>query len=760
MNNTKVKIRTYDGIVFSFLAAIIIAVAALNTGLLTEPGKFLPSGLSMRNEPMNEGILQGIDLAIEDIEFIRSGNASSELWRLLTFVHLDFFFYLALLIPQAAKTILMTGYYVRFGLCCSAMYYFLSKHLKLTRFPSLLLAFMYAFSTQLIFTAQLHEVMNMAFLMPVLMSSFDSYLRKRTWKSFVLVCLASFALGATGGFGLLIGIPAMIFIGLFMCISLYRTFNQAFTSWLKILGGIITGAAMTAAFSIPGFMGMKPDIDIKESFTSAKVTFTAYDFFRSTYPLRSGNMYLNKEPLLYVGVLTVMAVLAFILNENIPVRIKVSSSAIAIVFYATCCSSFVNEVISIFGANPIMNSARIICLEVLVFMLAGIGLKNVKGLSKGELIAVALIPMAFLIVANNNSSGTTLASPILTATFIAILIEAGIICALARDKFTKISKYIVLFIMLVLVGINTAFIMFNNSVSRMTVEEYFLGDEESLSEGLVYDAEFDIPAVNGGGNYLIIPEDLSTYNSEGAAIYDINFISQNVSGTDLFDEVFLTLEDEDEIKQKSPDRFGLDAGYNVLAFNPFNVDADERIFVYCNAMNGAALNIITADGEGERVFTGPFLTELEFVSGNISLEFTIDSEGEEVCNICLYKLNKEALDDMKALSGEANLSKFKINVEKVDGTCTLILPYPYDESKVRVNGISCNTFELCGKMAAVFTCDGSSELTVAVERKASGVLPGILISSFVALCLIAIPICQMYNEKKKVSCEGNATDVK
>ena len=273
--------------------------------------------------------------------------------------------------------------------------------------------------------------------------------------------------------------------------------------------------------------------------------------------------------------------------------------------------------------------------------------------------------------------------------------------------------------MLFLVGVNTAFIMFNNSVSTMTVEEYFLGENESFSDGLVFDEEFDIPAINGGSEYIIIPDDLSTYDSEGDDVYDINSLSQNVSGRDLFEEVFLTLEDEDEVKQKSPDRFGLDAGYNVLAFNPFNVKSDERIFVYCNAMNGAALSIITSDGEGERVFTGPFLTELEFVSGDISLEFTIDSEGEEVCNICLYKLNKEALDDMKALSGEAKPSKFSINVEKVDGTCTLILPYPYDESKVRVNGISCDTFEYCGKKAAVFTCDGNKTLTVALESEAS-----------------------------------------
>ena len=97
------KLKTYDGVVFCFIASVIIAVVSYNIGLLTEPGKILPTGLSMRNGEMSANILRGIDLAVEDVELITSGKASSDLWRLLTFVHLDLFFYLALLIPKAGR---------------------------------------------------------------------------------------------------------------------------------------------------------------------------------------------------------------------------------------------------------------------------------------------------------------------------------------------------------------------------------------------------------------------------------------------------------------------------------------------------------------------------------------------------------------------------------------------------------------------------------------------------------------------------------
>ena len=141
----------------------------------------------------------------------------------------------------------MTGYFARFGLVAAAMYYFMSAHLKLTRMFSGLLGALYAFSTQIVFTAQLPEIMNMSFMLPVLMSAIDSYYKKRTWKSFSLVCIASFCLGATGGYGIMTGMPAIVFISLLMAFGLYNTSKMALSSWVKALGSIFTGLVMTAA---------------------------------------------------------------------------------------------------------------------------------------------------------------------------------------------------------------------------------------------------------------------------------------------------------------------------------------------------------------------------------------------------------------------------------------------------------------------------------------------------------------------------------
>ena len=414
MIDAKARSENFKGIAVCFLAAVLMAVAAYYAGLKIEPGKVLPTGLSMRSGMMSDNIIYGIDLAMDDIDLIKNGNAGADLWRLLTFVHLDLFFYIALLLPKAAaKAVLMTGYFARFGLVAAAMYYFMSAHLKLTRMFSGLLGALYAFSTQIVFTAQLPEIMNMSFMLPVLMSAIDSYYKKRTWKSFSLVCIASFCLGATGGYGIMTGMPAIVFISLLMAFGLYNTSKMALSSWVKALGSIFTGLVMTAAMSVPGLYIMETDVDVVDSFKNAKVLYTVFDVIRGTFMLRSGSIVMNSAPVFYVGILTLVAIIAFALNETIPVRLKVVSAVITSVFYIVCCSSFMNETLSVFGASALISSSRLICLEIVIFFIAGIGLKNIKGLTRGEHIATCLIPLGFLVMANNSTAGTTLASPIL-----------------------------------------------------------------------------------------------------------------------------------------------------------------------------------------------------------------------------------------------------------------------------------------------------------------------------------------------------------
>ncbi len=759
MIKSPVKLKTYDGLVFCFIASVIIAVLAYNIGLVTEPGKILPVGISMRNGNMGENILRGIDLAMEDLELIRSGKAYNEAWRLLTFIHLDIFFYLALLAPKAARTILLIGYYLRFGLCCSAMYYFMTEHIKLSRLPSALLGVMYTFSSQIVFTAQSASLMNMAIMLPVVLSAFDSYLQKRTWKSFIIACLTSFGLAITGGYGLITGIPLMILVSLLMCISLYSTFKMAITSWLKLLGGMVTGVALSSAFAIPGLLGMNISVDVAESFKNAKVNYTVFDLIRGTFLLRSGSVYQNAVPLFYIGIFTLVAVIAFALNETIPIRLKAASAVIIAVIHITCSSSFVNETVSLFGTSSMLLASRLICLEVILFFIAGIGIRNAKSLVKGDFVAACLIPLFLLVISGNNTSGTTFASPIVISTFLGIVAEASLFYALAKDKLSHKGKYAVLFIVFFFVGVNTAFIFFNNTIQKKAVDEYFKVDYgDSSSENLIYDSDFELPGINSGDSYQLIPGDLQNAEAGDTVIDEINFASMRVSGGKLFEEIILVPSDKKELRREGLNTYLLREGTNDLTFYPFTASEDERMFIYCNATDGATVSLITESGDSVRAFTGPFFTELEPVTGEVNIEFMIVSGSDDACRISLYSLNESALNSLKSLSGTATDPRFMIDVSGIEGTCTIVLPYAYDDTKIRIDGISCDTFDYCGKLATTFVCNNGNLMEVSIERKDMGILPGILVSVFIAACLVAIPVAHMYNEKKKVTGEGTESN--
>ena len=762
MIKAKGNLRNATGVVFCFFAAVLLAAAAYNLGIITEPGKILPTSITMRSGETNKNILRGIDLALDDISLIRSGEAA-DLWRLLTFVHADLFFYLALIVPEAAaKTILLIGYYVRFGLCCSAMYYFMSQHIKLSRLPSAMLAAMYAFSSQIIFTAQFPAVMNMAVMFPVLLSAFDSYLQKRTWKAYTIVCVCAFGLAFTGGFAIIAGLPAMALISLVMCIGLYSRSGKAVSSWFKLVSGLSVGLLLDMAFLVPGLTSMESKLNIAASFSDSKVTYTVYDLLRGTLALRSGSIYDNGNPLFFIGILTLVAVVAFALNEQIPLRLKVASAVTAAVIHITCCSSFVNEVLSFFGSAPLLTSSRLICLEVLIFFVAAIGLKNVKSLKRDGFIAVCLVPLAFLILSNNSSAGTSFSSSIIVSTFVVTFFEAFFVYALARNKLSNAGKYIVLILAFVLVGMNTAFVMFNNTISSTSASEYFKGNRLTYSsESLITDSEFDLPALCDDSTYILIPTDLGAYESSGYAVDSLNYLSYKVTE----DELFSRIDYEDDVRsgmmQVGLEQYMLKEGYNELVVIPETVAAGDRMFVYCSSPYGASVRIETNNGMAERVFTGPFLTEIDTASEEIAINISVTAETERTCRVSLVVLNESVFESMKSMSGEASGSAFKVNINSINrahGTNTLILPYAYDEgTKVRINGTAYDTYDIFGKMAVSFKCD-SETVDVRVGKQAAGTLPANMVSAFMALCLIAIPLIQRYNDKKKVTGEGNNTN--
>ena len=764
MIRSSLKLRSADGIVFCFLASVIIAVISFNLGFVIEPGKYIPTELTMRSGDLNENIIRGIDLALADIGLIRSGTDVVTGWRLLTFIHTDLFFYLALILPAAcSKTVLLLGYYIRFGLCCAVMYYFLSEHIRLSRLPSALLAVMYAFSSQIIFTAQFASMMNMAIMMPVLLSCFDSYLRKRTWKHFAFVCFGAFGLAFSGGYGILTGLPFMAFAGLLMAISLYKTAKMAFTSWLRLLLGLAAGFTVDMAFAIPGLETLKTKVDIQTSLSDSRATYTVFDLIRGSFLLRSGSISTVGIPIFYVGMLTLIAALLFALNEQIPTRLKVASAVLLAVMHISCCSSLVNETLSFFGTSSLLMSSRLICMEVVLFFIAGIGLKNINSLSKGHFIAGCLIPLFFLVMSGVSVVGTSLATPILLATFLGIIGEAGFVYAMAKDKLKGRSRYAVLFAGFILVGINSAFIFFNNTIQSGSVDDYFNNISSSgISNVLITDNDLVLPAISGDDRYILIPGDLSLYEVADSYVDNVNYLSKKAAGSNLFKEISVQTGEGNGMFHEVADIYRISEGKNEITIMPYPEAQGDSLYIYCSSQKGAAIHIISGDNASERVFEGPFLTRTDAGLGNLTFEMTILSDSDDRIKIAVYSMDETVLEALEEKSANIDTNGGRIYINGLNRAAkenTLILPFDYDDTiKVSVNGADRDTFSFCGKTAVTFECGDEIFETVNISQKKTALLPGILISFFAAACLIAIPVLQRYNDKKNESAEGNLTN--
>ena len=438
------RARFIDGFVICFLAAACAATIALNIGLSVSPGKILPTTLSMRTGDMSENIIAGLKVAENDVAAIRSGLGAAETWSLISERNLDLFFFIALILPLGlTKSILTIGYFLKFGLAASMMYAFCNRHVGLRRLYSFLLGMMYAFSSQIIMTAQFSQVMNMAILIPCALSAFDSYLRERTWKYFSLSSLVCALIAASGNCGFLSGVPFLAGSALVLSVGLYSKKRKSFSCWLKLLGAVITGTAMAAFSVIPRYIGQTPEFDVVQAFKSAEMRYKFFDMLRHTFVAQSGGLDNDLPPVFYIGILRLEALVLFWANFRIPTRVKVTAAFVLSVWYISCSSSFVSEAVSIFGESTMLSSSRLICLEAFLFIYAAISLKNIGGIKPGALYAAFLLPLAFLVFSGNNYSDIQFSTTINLGTAVVMIVCGLVIRYLALNPAGKKIKVLI-----------------------------------------------------------------------------------------------------------------------------------------------------------------------------------------------------------------------------------------------------------------------------------------------------------------------------
>ncbi len=759
MNRTAGQDRIRDGAVITFLAAVLMAVLAFQICLNTKPGQFLPKQLTLRNDTTGVYIIQGIEDSAAQASLIRESLAGSgkmtagECWTKIANDNLDPFFLLAVAFPGAARLIIEIGFFLKFGLAAAFMYYFCCRHIGPGRIMSVILGLSYAFSSQMILLAQFSAVMNLAVLFPLVMSSFDSFLRQRTIKTFIIATVASALLAACGTCADIVGLPYMVIASLIMCLALYDSAKTILSSWVRLLITEVMGLLLAGFIVFPRFASLEPVFGFEASYENAAVNYTFFDILSQTKLMLAGGITGERAPVWYFGILTVTALVLFAANRKIPFRLKAGVLAVTAVTFITCSSSFVREMFTIVKVTPVITGSRLICLSVILIFAAALSLKNASGLANGVYYASCLIPCAMVIISNVRSydGKSSAMSQVLT-------VMAYLICACAvryqaeGGSGWKLKTFAVLAVFTVFC--NTAFQIANNTVRAIAVRDPYGASEQEDKAHLSCEEGFEMSVFTDSDKirYLIVSTDLSEASGDMEYIRALNLAAQSALIGDLFTFEPASAYNTKNLKADGMNRYTLSSGYSEASFS-VGSEQEGRCFIFSSFTCPGSISFNQDGYNNIMEFDGTYICEVGGDGSIGTVYLSYNSNGEETGEITFQRLIPGALEALNGATLTSDGLNFSFGFDDIPGMQggikTVIFSIPYsDDYSVRIAGHEAKTFGYNGRLAAVFSCSGDTpSYDVVIGRKVPGLGGGIAVSVVIGVFLVAMAVKGGYNNK-------------
>lgn len=737
MSGNTLRTRTTDGFVVCFLAATMVATLVYNLSMLIVPGTFLPTSLTLRSSVTNTGIMDGISSSAEDAGTIAgflsgSGNISGAgAWSLLSGNNFDLFFIVSIVFPSAARVILTAGMFIRFGLACSFTYYLCCAHIGLGRTFSAILGFSYAFSAQLLLTAQFVSIGNLAVLLPCFMAVCDSFLRRRNVRTFAFLSVVSCLIISSGTCGRLSGIPFMIAASILISAGLYDSFRSIAAAFGICFSGILTGLVMSGFVLVPVLCGSRAAVDFPELIGDSKENYTMFDFFTRMFCLKSGNMSSVNPPLFYIGMITITALVIFFINSRIPFRVKITVSVLFVLYFVSCASSVARAVTALGLTRPAIVSSRLVCLGALLIFTAALSLRNLYSLKSFVFYAAAIIPVSFLIVSVNSSSDTTVSAQCRISSFIVLIAWAFVLKCYSEGRLGRKSNISLLVIYVTLIGINSFFVICNNDISSDSVNMAFENSDGNDDDSVQIDPSFDLSVFSASDNlkYLLLSSDLSGFNGSTSYIDSVNAAGGAALAGNIFEKQEYTLTNCTGVMNNGMNNYSFPEGLGEIGLR-VNVLPDTRLYVFSGVDRPVTLSSDSLYFGDQKEYDGPFLSLVDTV-GEADIALEMNCEPGDSGDISVQLLNERNCDALNSVTGQAASNDFTFDYDDVPGwesgnkTIVFSLPYASDYF-VRVNGKKVRTFEFAGRLAAVVAVsEQTAEYEVSIDRTVPGIGAGI-----------------------------------
>ncbi|MCR4688628.1 MAG: YfhO family protein [Saccharofermentans sp.] len=737
MDKIRRKFSFADGFVLSLLIGVVTATVVFNI---------------LMDKQTGGAIFDGIASCATDVAEIRGGAVFADRWSIISAQGFDPFFLLALLLPGFAQNITLAGFFLKFGIAAGIMYVFLNKHTGAAPAFALVLSEVYAFSSQVIFTAQFNAVMNLTILMPLFMCVVDTYLRRRTYTDFIKLSIVTALMGLCYLPGLFAGLPFAIIMTLVMCIALYSGFAKCMKSFASALMPILLGLVIPSFTWIPLLGTYEITFTFEEAYDNAAMNFKLYDILSNMFAFSSGSMSNINPPVFYIGLITIVLIAIFLMNGKIPFRLKVSVLIISVLTYATMASSFMRWFSLPYGQNPIISASRLIAFTALLMFACGISARNMRDIQTGVIYAAGLIPCAFVVLTGNPGSDITRNTLVLIGTIAGFIAWMLFIKTCAAGRANKAFLIAFLVAAILVIGFNTYKIASLNTISHDFTMDPYNEPEESESMGVFYDEDGDTDlSVFTDSNevrYLILSSDMS--QMQGTYLDKINAAARAALAENVFDIEELRLASASNLTCPGVGYYSILPGFNSATFNCDIEDGGE--YYLCSSFHcPISIEQASKTFELQDVYDGPFLHKVDNVAASYGITMYFNANEEETASIALGRLDPDGRDLLNSITRSAETGEISFRFDDIPGRAggikMVVTNIPYEPAlTVKVNGRTCDTVSYAGLLAFTFSASSDRDTyNIDIDKSVAGLGAGIFISVTGIVLLLAIGVINKYN---------------
>lgn len=637
-------------------------------------------------------------------------------------------------------------FYIRFGLLALGMYIFVSGHVKLQKWISMFISSIYALSAVNIVSAVNPQIFNIMIIMPYALC-FTETLMRRGEKADFWCTVAVYSLFSCGGFtGVLTGLLFALCI-----VPIFKGMMPGART-LPIVKAYALSLFAQAIAIVPIFTTAPDFVDIGKAFSESRITFKFFDFLCATL---EGTPFTVSAAGSYAAVgssvLIILLALLFFANKVVPNKAKIACALVIILLIISCSWSLLSSILSVFGFEDAVALARFGMLNVLLFALAAISLRNIENITRNQIFAVVFAVMSLIIISNASYAGEVSRSVFYMWFNAGACLFWGVFiyCCIQGKQIT--IELMTLF-GIILLGINLSY---SFSISGKW------GDVTSLSpysrkaqSDITVIAGDTIPLYGSSYEYLCVNTDLRQQASSSDLPGLMNILSDSAVLDDLFVEAGAFPVFTDGVTDQGNGSYHSDSAspYEVL-LRCENMDTGSRYFLISDF---AGVNTITEtynDIDVVNELEGPYVKLLRLPAGSMTVRQTgVSASGTARINIwqedpSVYEALRSKICGMTNFEGSTGDS-IPANYSGVVSIVTSV-PYSinYDIRVADGNGrLSSDVFNYGGRLAVAFDNNGSPE--VAFRISSISMVPAYALTVW-ALSMLFV-IYNLYRNRKDI----------